>query len=187
MLRPSEIIPLKRSDLVLPSDAMSADRVAYVHASNPKTVRFARRQRSRLEDPTVLAFVEQHFGHLPLQDRLFRGSMHTYSRQWNAIMSRLGVPHTLAEKGATPGVLRGSGATFLYWETEDISLVAWRGRWSKIKTVEFDLQEVAAQLLLQQLPPAARARIAELRRFAGPLLLSLVANNCGDPRMDQGP
>ncbi|CAE7254584.1 unnamed protein product, partial [Symbiodinium pilosum] len=186
MLHPSEIIPLKRSDLVLPSDAMSADRVAYVHVRNPKTVRFARRQHSRLEDPTVLAFVEQHFGHLPLQDRLFRGSMHTYRRQWNAIMSRLGVPHTLAEKGATPGVLRGSGATFLYLETEDISLVAWRGRWSKIKTVEFYLQEVAAQLLLQQLPPAARARIAELRRFAGPLLLSHCANNCGDPHVNQG-
>ena len=49
-------------------------------------------------------------------------------------MERLGVPHTLAQNGATPGVLRGSGATFLYLETEDINLVAWRGRWSKVKT-----------------------------------------------------
>ena len=122
MLHPSEIIPLKRSDLVLPSDAMSADRVAYVHVRNPKTVRFARRQHSRLEDPTVLAFVEQHFG---LSRNVCSGVlciMHTYRRQWNAIMSCLGVPHTLAEKGATPGVLRGSGATFLYLETEDIGV-----------------------------------------------------------------
>ena len=85
-------------------------------------------------------------------------------------MARLGVPYTQAERGATPGVLRGSGATFLYLETEDISLVAWRGRWSKVKTIEFYLQEVAAQLLLMQLSSSSRRRISVLRKFARPLL-----------------
>ena len=36
-------------------------------------------------------------------------------------MGRLGAPHALASKGAALGVLRGSGATFLYLEMEDIS------------------------------------------------------------------
>ena len=139
MLHPSEIIPLVRRDLVLPSDAMSGDSVAYVHIRNPKTQRFARRQHSRHDDPVTLQFLHALYRELPLDARLFRASMHVYRRQWNAIMARLGVPYTQAERGATPGVLRGSGATYLYLETEDISLVAWRGRWSKVKTVEFYL------------------------------------------------
>ena len=48
-------------------------------------------------------------------------------------MQRLGVPHRQNDRGATPGVLRGSGATFLYLECEDVQLVAWRGRWAKLK------------------------------------------------------
>eukprot|EP00439_Symbiodinium_sp_Y106_P019028 s5802_g2.t1 len=177
MLHPSEIIPLIRQDLVLPSDAMSNDCVAYVHVRNPKTQRFARRQHSRLDDPLTLRFLSALYRDLPLDARLFRASMHVYRKQWNAIMGRLGVPFTQAARGATPGVLRGSGATFLYLETEDISLVAWRGRWSKVKTMEFYLQEVAAQLLLMQLTPAARKRISVLRRFARPLLLLYIENN----------
>ncbi|CAE7921921.1 unnamed protein product [Symbiodinium sp. KB8] len=159
MLHPAEMIWLTRQDLVFPEDALSPDPIMYVHIRNPKTQRFARRQHSRLEDPLVLSLLASLYLDLPLSSRLFRGSMHTYRRQWNKIMERLGVPHRLTDKGTTPGVLRGSGATFLYLETEDLPLVAWRGRWSKTKTVEFYLQEVAAQLLLQRLPQWARARV----------------------------
>ena len=137
MLHPAELVALCRQDLVLPEDALSGDPIAYVHIRNLKTQRFARRQHSRIDDPFVVRLLSVHFGALALSERLFRGSLHTYRRQWNSVMERLGVPHTLSQKGATPGVLRGSGATFLYLETEDINLVAWRGRWSKVNTVEF--------------------------------------------------
>eukprot|EP00439_Symbiodinium_sp_Y106_P038568 s4487_g4.t1 len=118
-----------------------------------------------MEDEATLFFLEALYGNLPLDELLFRGSLHTYRRQWDAVMSRLGVPHRLSDHGATPGVLRGSGATYLYLECEDVQLVAWRGRWAKMKTVEFYLQEVAANLLLQQLSESARARISVLRSF----------------------
>ena len=174
MLHPAEMIWLTRQDLVFPEDALSPDPIMYVHIRNPKTQRFARRQHSRLEDPLVLSLLASLYLDLPLSSRLFRGSMHTYRRQWNKIMERLGVPHRLTDKGTTPGVLRGSGATFLYLETEDLPLVAWRGRWSKTKTVEFYLQEVAAQLLLQRLPQWARARVRLLSKYSRALLLSLI-------------
>ena len=177
MLHPAEFITLHRRDLILPADAMSADRVAYIHVRNPKTARFARRQHARLDDNLVLQFLESRYGSLPLAEKLFRGSLHTYRRQWNAIMSHLGVPHTQQARGATPGVLRGSGATFLYLETEDVQLVAWRGRWSKLKTVEFYLQEVAAQLLLQQLSATSRAKLAILRAYASKLVASQIASS----------
>ena len=113
MMHPAEFVFLRRSDLVFPSDALSNDRIAYVHIRHPKTARFARRQHCRLEDPVALTFLESLYLRLPWDARLFRGSPHVYRSQWNAVMSRLQVPHTLHEKGATPGVLRGSGATFL--------------------------------------------------------------------------
>ena len=130
-LHPAEMVPLVRQDIVFP------DRVAYAHIRNPKTQRFARRQHCRLGDTHTLRFLSSLYLSLPFIARLFRGSLHTYRRQWNAIMERLSVPHTLASKGAAPGVLRGSGATFMYLETEDLPLIAWRGRWSKTKTFIF--------------------------------------------------
>ena len=172
MLHPSELVCLQRSDLVLPADMMSSDVLAYIHVRNPKTPRFARRQHSRLEDAHTLRYLTARYQHLGLRERIFRGSLSTYRNQWNAIMAQLDVPHTQAQRGATPGVLRGSGATHLYMETEDVQLVAWRGCWSKHKTVEFYLQEVAAQLLLQQLSATARERIATLSSYAGRLLVS---------------
>ena len=170
MLHPNEFIVLTRGDLVLPVDALSADRIAYIHIGNPKTARFARRQHCRLEDDVALRFLEARYTSRPFTERIFRGSLHTYRQQWNSIMAKLGVPFRQADRGATPGVLRGSGATFLYAETEDLALVAWRGRWSKIKTIEFYLQEVAAQLLLQQLGPTARERIRSFSSFTRALL-----------------
>ena len=159
MLHPSEFLVLRRADLILPSDAMVRDRVAYIHLRNPKTARFARRQHCRLEDRSVLAFLAGLYEGWPPDRPLYPGSANTYRTQWNAVMRKLGVPCTRATKGATPGVLRGSGATYLYLETEDIGKVQWRGRWARLKTVEFYLQEVGAQLLLARLPAASRERI----------------------------
>ena len=69
----------------------------------------------RLEDPLVLQMLQALYSDLPLASRLFRGSMLTYRRQWNAVMARLGVPHRLSERGATPGVLRAPARRFCIW------------------------------------------------------------------------
>ena len=62
----------------------------------------------------------------------------------------------------TPGVLRGSGATHSYIENESIPAIQWWGRWSRQKTLEYYIQEVAAQLFLFDLDLAVRRRIALL-------------------------
>ena len=116
MLHPSEMVPLVRQDIVFPEDAMSGDCIAYVHIRNPKTQRFARRQHCRLEDSLTLRLLSSLYLSLPFNAKLFRGSLHTYRRQWNAIMERLGVPRTLASKGATPGVLRGVVPPLCIWK-----------------------------------------------------------------------
>ena len=126
MLHPSEYLQLTRGDIIFPSDAMSDKDIAYVHVRNPKTARFARRQHCRLEDSTVLRVLEALFGALPFVALLYPGSKNTFRSQWNAILGRLGIPFRKDSDGVTPGVLRGSGATYLYLDTEDLSKVAWQ-------------------------------------------------------------
>ena len=89
-------------------------------------------------------------------------------------MDRLGIPNKQSEQGATPGVLRGSGATYLYSFSEDINWVAWRGRWCRTRTLEFYLQEVAAQVMVHSLHPVAKARIETLSKFSGSVIHALV-------------
>ena len=110
------------------------------------------------------------YGSYDLENPLYPGTSSTYRRQWDAVLHRLGIPHARATKGATPAVLRGSGATHLYLATEDVQLVQWRGRWSKLKTVEFYLQEVAAQVLLHSLDSLSRERVKILADHAKHLL-----------------
>ena len=159
MLHPGEIVGLTRKDLVFPRDVGYDMDCLFVHVRNPKTSRFARRQHGRIDDVGLIKIFECLFGNLPLSDKLFVGSISLFRKQWNAIMSALGIPCKQNVRGATPGVLRGSGATYWYACTENIPWIAWRGRWARTRTLEFYLQEVSAQLLLHELPAVSRAKI----------------------------
>ena len=176
MLHPAEFLNLCRQDLVLPKDALVDQQIAYVHLRNPKTSRFARRQHAKIEDPFAVKYLEALYGSRPLSFKLFPGTVTVYRRQWDAIMDRLEVPHSRQTRGATPATLRGSGATHLYLATEDIQLIAWRGRWTKVKTIEFYLQEVAAQLILHHLSASAKTRIQLLASWVTSLLESAMAS-----------
>lgn len=170
MLHPSEMLALVRRDLILPSDVMYDSSSLFLKVRDPKTARFARRQHGRIDDPSIIDFVEAIFSKLPLDSRLYPASMTTFRKQWNAIMQSLGVPHKQLDSGATPGVLRGSGATFLYSATEDVNWVAWRGRWSRVRTLEYYLQEVAAQMMIHTLSSTSKAKIEVLANASSAVL-----------------
>lgn len=136
MLHPNEFIQLRRQDLVLPEDAYSNKEVMYVHINNPKTARFARKQHAKIDDATVVFLIRLLFKNVKLEDRLYTASIAVFRRQWNHLLDYLRIPRRQANRGATPGVLRGSGATQMYLDTEDIPRIAWRGRWAKTKTLE---------------------------------------------------
>ena len=173
MLHPAEFVPLLRSDLMFPQDSLGAVQSLYIHLRQPKTARLARRQHSKIDDPWAIRLCYALFGALEPSCRLFPASMAVYRRQWNAVMDRLGIPRKQTERGATPGVLRGSGATALYLATENIPLIAWRGRWARTRALEFYLQEVGAQLFLHELSPVCRSRIEFLSQRAQAVLACL--------------
>ena len=174
MLHPSEMIALVRKDLVFPRDLDYEMSCLFLHIQNPKTSRFARRQHGRIDDPVVISCAEKLFFNLGLDDKLFPGTISQFRRQWNAVMQRLGIPFRQSSKGATPGVLRGSGATYLYAMNENVSWIAWRGRWARTRTLEFYLQEVAAQLMLHQLDPVSREKIRSFDSASYAVLCSKV-------------
>ena len=163
MLHPAEFINLRRKDLMLPSDTGFLTDALYVHLRFPKTARFARQQHVKISDPDVIKFAVEFFGQFGLNELLFGGTMHSYRSQWNAIMTHLGVPCKQASHGLTPGSLRGSGATMMYLQSENIPMICWRGRWARVKTLEFYLQEVAAQVLTNSLSPKSQMLI---KRFS---------------------
>ena len=71
VLHPSEMVPLVCQDIVLPEDAVSSDCIAYVQIRSPKTQRFARWQRCRLEDFLTLRLLTSLYFSLPFNARLF--------------------------------------------------------------------------------------------------------------------
>ena len=81
-------------------------------------------------------------------------------------------PRTLLRRALLRVRCEGRALQSSTYQTEDAPRIAWRGRWRKVETLEHYLQEVAAQLLLTDLPPAARATIGEFET-AGPRLLEL--------------
>ncbi len=177
MLHPSEFLGLVRRDVLLPGDSLLGGDVFYVHIRQPKTARFARRQHCKIDDRQTLLYVQAVIGKLPPSEAVFPGSPHAYRRLWNLILSHLQIPSTQRDRGATPGVLRGSGATHMYLECEDLSRVQWRGRWSQLRTVEHYVQEVAAQTMLYRLPSHARHRVAVFNDAASGLLQDFLSTS----------
>lgn len=160
MLHPSEILALTRRDLVFPEDALLQKPCLYVFIKNPKTARFARRQHAKIEDASLIFLIKCVFAALPLDAKLFPASHAVFRRQWNALCDHLGIPRRQSERGATPGVLRGSGATHEYMESSNIAEIQWKGRWSRLRTLEYYIQEVAAQLFIFSLSSETRQRIS---------------------------
>ncbi|CAE7497831.1 unnamed protein product, partial [Symbiodinium microadriaticum] len=118
MLHPGELVALTRKDLVFPADTLD-------HSTNLFVI----------DDEWAIKFLYSLAHGLRLDEKLYPGSLHSFRRQWDAVLSWLGLPTRAAVKGATPGVLRGSGATHFYLCTENIPLLAVgpaRRRWSNI-------------------------------------------------------
>ena len=94
------------------------------------------------------------------------------------MLDYLDVPRRQTGRGATPGTLRGSGATHFYLADEDLTHIAWKGRWAKLKTLEFYIQEVGAQLFLQQLSDRSKRKILLLSENVDLVVHSCFSQRC---------
>ena len=171
---PSSVIAATREDLVLPADLLSNLSLAFLRIRDPKTRRYMTRQHLRISDSHSVEFLQALFKDRPMSEKIFGLGSSAFRLRWDRLFSALGIPVRESERGLTPGSLRGSGATFLYFSTENLPLIAWRGRWRRQRTMEAYLQEVSASQLLTRITVEKRARIAELAALCGPLMMSFV-------------
>eukprot|EP00438_Fugacium_kawagutii_P004250 Skav217520 [mRNA] locus=scaffold647:242806:246940:- [translate_table: standard] len=174
LLRPNEILPLKRGDLVLPRDVLSPELVCYVKLVRTKTSRFMQRQHARISDEVSVLFLDAVFGCMPAVEPLFNCSQAMFRTRWNRLFGALGLPTNEKLRGVTPKSLRGSGASWMFHYTEDINRILWRGRWQSKRTLEHYLQDVMGQVLLSDLPRDQVDRIFELSQWSSSLLFSAI-------------
>ena len=172
LLRPSEILSLRRGDLVLPRDVLSNEKICYVKIIRSKTSRFMMRQHARISDELSVLFLDSLFGTRPSDASLFGCSYGMLRSRWNKLFGSLGVPTSEKHRGITPKSLRGSGASWLFHITEDINRILWRGRWQSKRTLEHYLQDVMGQILLADLAHDQRERVLELSFWSSALLAS---------------
>ena len=159
LLRPCEFLTLKRRNLLLPRDLLSDLPVAYVRLLNTKTKRFMLHQHAKISDSLTIQFLDALFGDWLHGTTLQLLALRVQAALGCGIFQALGVRTDESSDGVTPKCLRGSGATWLYQVTENISSIQWRGRWQKRRTLEYYLQDVTGQLLLADLAESHRQRI----------------------------
>ena len=87
------------SGAVFPMDLNYDMSCLFLQLRNPKTARFARRQHGQIDDQFVIQIAENLFFHLPLQARLYPGTAYSFKRQWDQVMTRLGIPCKQSQKG----------------------------------------------------------------------------------------
>lgn len=177
ILRPGEVVGAIREHLILPADLLSKHKIAYLRINSSKTSRFMLRQHAKVDDPLVVDFLIAIFGKDPLEKQLFGSCYSSFTRRWQAVFRQIGIPVSEASNGVTPGCLRGSGATHLYHSTENIPLIAWRGRWLRQRTLEHYLQDVAGQLFITRLPPKSQILISDLAKLAPAAMRSIIQLN----------
>lgn len=110
--------------------------------------RFARRQRIRVDDISVIKLARCFFGRLSLPSKLYPASIAVFRRQWNALLDAMEAPPRQLEHGAAPGTLSGPAATHQYFQDEPISHIQWRattnfgilhpGSWGPTFLVQFE-------------------------------------------------
>ena len=78
-----------------------------------------------------------------------------------------------------PRSFAGSGATFYYTMTEDLSWISWRGRWARQRTLEYYLQEVGSQLLIHQLSTVSKSTIFSLADVSSAVIWRMYTCSAG--------
>ena len=159
--RVGEVISARREHLLLPSDLLSDNPVAYLKIVSPKSRRRGPRvQYATFDEKALIPLLECCWRDLQGKELLYGGSPGAFRSRWDAVMRRLQIPTAIK---LTPGSLRAGGAVWLHVRGLPISDVMWRLRLQHQKTLSYYLQELTAESILPSLPESVRNRIRILR------------------------
>ena len=186
MLRPMEWLVALRADLVLPRDVLHTVPFALLRIAEPKTRNTggARHQTGRIDDESVVGFLDAIFGELPPTAALWPASAGAFRRRFQAVLQQLRLPtrRTSEQPVLDLGSIRAGAATTFYQVTEDAERLRIRGRWVNGKMMSIYLQELVATTYLSKLAGFTREHIHGLA-----LALPAVARNVAQLLRSQVP
>ncbi len=118
--RAGEVLKASRRDLLLPSSLLDDEHLAaYLVLWKTKTSyrSAARVQHLKVVDSSAVSMLEQIYGNVGAEEKLYHGSASMFRHRWNYILSLLKIP---LEARLTPAGLRGGGAVESYRKGESI-------------------------------------------------------------------
>jgi hypothetical protein len=164
MLRPGEFLRLDRRHVRVPADRPEAG-VQHVLCAlvDPKNSRaMGRLQTTTIDCKLATVWLEWLLAGLSPDARIFPSSAASMRSLLQTALLELGLGHM----GLTPGGLRPGGATYRFRNGEDVSRLRFSGRWRSITTLEHYIQEVAASMIIMDMPKGALQRLQRLARKA---------------------
>ena len=90
------------------------------------------------------------------ETKVYPLSASAYRRRCVALLRHLGVTNITSTHKLTPGCLRGSGATHYYYLYEELGRIQWKGRWRRLQTLEYYIQEVAGRTIMHGLSNSSK-------------------------------
>jgi hypothetical protein len=164
MLRPGEFLRLDRQHVRVPADRPEAGLShALLALVNPKNAAaMGRLQTVLIEDDLAVSWLEWLVTDLAEGARLFPSSGPKFRELLHLSLKDLG----LSGLGLTPGGLRPGGATFRFRKGEEISRLRFTGRWRSLQSLEHYIQEVAASMVLMNMPKRSLKLLQKLSRHS---------------------
>ena len=154
LLRPCELIGLRRQDVVLPSDSFEP-KVLYLRVGQPKTRhRGAANQHVRVDEDLVADWINLMLTSMPPWRRIWNGSWSSFKTRFHLLQQEV-----LGSTPFLPSSLRPGGATYLFrlWD-ENLPRLQWRGRWRLFRMLETHVQELGAAEVFVKFSPKIRRR-----------------------------
>jgi len=158
LLRPGELMKLKKDDIALPGDFSFGQPQAALRIDAPKNRRhFGKEQFVTLKHPNVISW---------LKFILVKGETHTL---WPSAPSRFGklfkiviADLNLQACRFTPGSLRPGGATLLFSRGTPIAVLRFTGRWTAERSLEHYIQQAMSTQIVNKLSLETTQRLKKL-------------------------
>ena len=168
LLRPGEVLNLRRGDINLPEgdgDAEGSPLVAVVIIRKPKTRRIWREQFVLCNDGRLVGWLKWWLDGVPNSRLLVGVSRYIFADRFNRIMTHLG----LEECHYTLSSMRAGGATSHFQKHQNLGALQFLGRWSAASTLQHYLMEAFSAHVTFQASSVIRRKLEMVHRHVSAL------------------
>eukprot|EP00438_Fugacium_kawagutii_P007781 Skav218540 [mRNA] locus=scaffold3191:31434:32444:+ [translate_table: standard] len=161
-LRTSELLQLKRKDVMLPKPGQTQEAVLFLEATKTTKKNFLPIDKVVLEEKIALQALTWLVQGLAPGDTLSQMTNYAFRKLWKEVIAHL----HLSECGYMPYSLRRGAATSAYKQGTPLDVLVTKGRWQHIPTARIYLDQGLQSLGQLSHPAAAHAPLARsLQKF----------------------